>query len=65
MIFTKTQWELVEEGKIVVSAAPAGPSELGRNAKYVFALPPRFNYGDIDGREEVDEIIQSHPLQAF
>ncbi len=65
MIFTKAQWELVEAGKLILSAAPVGPGELGRSARYVFALPPRYNYGDIDGREEVDKIIQGHPLQTF
>jgi hypothetical protein len=65
MIFTKAQWELVEADMLIVSAAPVGPSELGRNAKYVFALPPRYNYADIDGREEVGKIVQSHPLQTF
>lgn len=65
MIFTKAQWELVEADMLVLSAAPVGPAELGRNAKYVFALPPRFDYADIDGREEVGEILQHHPLHAF
>jgi hypothetical protein len=65
MVFTTRQWHLVEEGKLIVSAAPVGPAELGRNARYVFALPLRFNYALIDGWEEVDEIIQSHPLPAF
>ncbi len=65
MVFTKAQWQLVEEDKLIVSAAPIGPGELGRNAKYVFALPPRFNYALIEGWEEVNEIIQNHPLQAF
>jgi hypothetical protein len=65
MIFTKAQWQLVEEDKLIVSAAPVGPSELGRNSKYVFALPPRFDYADIDGRQEVGEILQHHPLHAF
>jgi len=65
MVFTKAQWRLIEQDKLIVSAAPIGPSELGRNAKYVFALPPRFNYALIDGWEEVNEIIQHHPLQPF
>ena len=65
MIFTRAQWQSVEEGKLIVSAAPVGPSELGHNAKYVFALPPRFDYADIDGRGEVGEILQHHPLHAF
>jgi hypothetical protein len=65
MVFTKAQWKLVRADKMVLSAAPVGPYELGRNAKYVFALPPRFNYAGIDGWQEASEIIQSHPLHAF
>jgi hypothetical protein len=65
MIFTKAQWRLVQANKLIVSAAPIGPSELGRNAEYVFAVPPRFNYALLTGWEEVGEIIQHHPLQPF
>jgi hypothetical protein len=65
MIFTHAQWDLIEDGKLIVSAAPVGPSEMGRNAKYIFALPPRFNYALLPGWEEVDEIIQHHPLHPF
>jgi len=65
MAFTRAQWRLVEEDKVILSASPAGPYELGRNAKYVFALPPRFNGAGIDGWQEVNEIIRSHPLHTF
>lgn len=65
MVFTMAQWDLVEEGKLVVSAAPIGPIELGHNAKYVFALPPRYGYAFSAGWEEVNDIIQSDPLQTF
>ena len=65
MIFTKAQWRLIEEGKLIVSAAPIRPSEPGRNIKYVFALPPRFNYAFIAGWQEVDDIIQRHPLRTL
>ncbi len=65
MVFTMAQWRLVEEDKMILSAAPVGPGELGRDEKYVFALPARFNYADVDGREEVDDIISSHPLRPF
>ncbi|MDB5244324.1 MAG: hypothetical protein JWN18_194, partial [Parcubacteria group bacterium] len=42
------------------------PSELGRNSKYVFALPARYNYyGDVLGIEEVTAIINSNPLRGF
>lgn len=46
MVFTPTQWKLVndDDPKYSVSAAPFGPGELGRNSKYVFAVPPRWNY---------------------
>ena len=65
MVFTHAQWKFVEQDRISVSAAPFGPGEIGRNAHYVFALPPRFDYGDARGREEVQEILQHKPIRAF
>lgn len=65
MVFTRAQWRLIEEGKLIVSAAPIGPSELGRNTKYVFALPPRYNYAFLDGWEEVEQIVSKRALHAF
>jgi hypothetical protein len=64
MIFTKAQWRFAENGSLVVSAAPIGPSEIGRNSKYVFALPPRYDFGDAIGVQEVSDIISGHPLRA-
>jgi hypothetical protein len=64
MVFTYEQWKLIEDDRLVVSAAPFGPGEIGRNAKYVFALPPRYNYADAEGIEEVNEIMQSNPLHG-
>jgi hypothetical protein len=63
MVFTRAQWE--EADKFSFSAAPIGPGEIGRNAKYVFALPARFNYADMDGVEDVNEIFQHDPLRPF
>ncbi|MFZ0770009.1 MAG: hypothetical protein WCA49_05805 [Candidatus Sulfotelmatobacter sp.] len=65
MIFTVAQWASIERGDLSVSAAGFGPSELGRNRKYVFALPPRFNEGDVAGVEEVNQILQHDPLRPF
>ena len=42
MVFTRDEWPLVDQQKIGVSAAPISPSKLGENAKFVFALPPRW-----------------------
>lgn len=65
MVITLDQWDLIQQGKLSVSAAPIGPDELGRNAKYVFALPPRYNFAYLTGYEEVAEILSHHPLTAF
>jgi hypothetical protein len=65
MVFTRAQWNEIEKNQIIVSAAPIGPSELGRNKKFVFALPARYNYAFPDGFQEVDKIILRKPLRAF
>lgn len=61
MVFTLAQWS----EDLIVSAAPIGPSELARNAHYVFALPPRYNFAFPDGYQEVEAILQAKPLHAF
>jgi len=65
MIFTIQQWNDLQQGKFHIDAAPIGPSELGRNAKYVFALPARYNYAFPTGYEEVQTILAGNPLRAF
>ncbi|MEG9438685.1 hypothetical protein JAO29_21290 [Edaphobacter sp. HDX4] len=61
MVFTLAQWN----EDLVVSAAPIGPSELGRNSQFVFALPPRYNYAFPEGYEEVENILKGKPLHTF
>jgi hypothetical protein len=63
MVFTMDQWTKVTGGKISLGAAPIGPSELGRNTTYVFALPARYNYDFATGYEEADKI--AHTLKTF
>ena len=53
MVLTLAQCDLVQQGKLTVSAAPIGPEELGRNRKYVFAFPPRYNFAFRTGHEVV------------
>ncbi|HOP63652.1 MAG TPA: hypothetical protein PK358_03880 [Spirochaetota bacterium] len=62
MVFTLKQWGLVADEEVRISAAPVGPSELGRNNRYVFALPPRYNYAFPEGFKEVEKIIEAKPL---
>ena len=65
MVFTLAQWDLLQQGKFNIGAGPEGPSELGRNAKYVFGLPFRYNYSFPTGYEEVAKILEGNPLKAF
>ena len=65
MIFTLSQWNLIEQEKLSVSAAPIGPSELGHNANYIFALPARYNYAFPEGFEEVEKIIENKSFKAW
>jgi hypothetical protein len=65
MIFTLAQWDLVSQEKISLGAAPISPTELGRNDKYVFALPARYNFAFPTGFEEVEKIIASKPLRVI
>jgi len=60
MVFTPAQWQLVEQEKINLSAAPVGPSKIGQNAKYVFALPARWvGFADYYGMDEAMAISQT------
>lgn len=65
MVFTLEQWSMIEQGLRNVGAAPIPPSELARNASYVFALPARYNYSFLEGFEEVDQLLQSGIVSAF
>jgi hypothetical protein len=63
-VFTIAQWNSLQQETFHIGAAPIGPSELGRNAAYVFALPARYNFAFPTGFEEVEKILENHPLQA-
>ncbi len=65
MVFTINQWVSLKQEKFHIGAAPIGPTELGRNSKYVFALPARYNYAFLPGFEEVEQIFENNPLKAF
>lgn len=64
MIFDSAQWNLLKQEKFSVGAAPMAPSEIGRNAEYVFALPARYNYAFPTGYEEVEKILENNPLRT-
>jgi hypothetical protein len=62
MIFTVAQWNSLQNGEFHIGAAPIGPTELGRNSRYVFALPARYNFAFLPGYEEVEKILAGNPL---
>lgn len=60
-VFTLEQWKKWEANDFegYPTAAPIGPTERGRNGKYVFATAPRYNFSFATGWEEVDDIIKT------
>ena len=65
MIFSPEQWWQLNQDVIHIGAAPIGPRELAGNARYVFALPARYNFAFPEGYEEVEKIIGSGAVTAF
>ena len=65
MVFTLKQWSDLNRDQFNVGAAPMSPSILGKNNNYVFAIPARYNYAFISGYQEVQNILDGKPFQAF
>ncbi|MEH7248607.1 hypothetical protein V7114_17670 [Neobacillus niacini] len=63
MIFTQNQWASLGKEEFHIGAAPVGPTILGQNNKYVFALPARYNFAFLEGYEEIETILENNPLQ--
>jgi hypothetical protein len=63
MVFTPSQWTLIQNETMSVGAAPIPPSLLGKNSQYILALPARYNFDYKTGYEEVDQLV--HTLVAF
>jgi hypothetical protein len=65
MIFTISEWNSYAAGDFSTSAAPFPASELGRNNRYVFALPPRWDYDFSQGYQEAENILNAKSLHPF
>lgn len=58
LVFTKFEWQLIEDKNLNIFAAPIAPSKLGENNKYVFSLPPRWvGFTDVLGQDKAQKII--------
>jgi len=64
LIFKPEVWRKVDDAKILVGAAPFAPSELGRNNRYVFALPARLTSDSATGYQEVLNLARGKPLES-
>lgn len=64
MVFTQNQWKSLQRDEFHIGAAPIGPSELGHNSHFVFALPARYNFAFPAGYEEVESILKDKPLSV-
>ena len=64
MVISPKIWNLIQEEKVSVSAAPIPPEKIGENSRYVFATPPRW-YGFTDdlGWQEAVNIVKT--FKAF
>jgi len=65
MVLSILQWNNLSADKFHIGAAPVGPTEIGRNKRYVFAVPARYNYAFSTGYEEVQELFEKNPLYTF
>lgn len=65
MVFTLEQWSSFENGEFYIGAAPIPPRKLGQNNKYVFVIPPRYNYAFPKGYKEVEDILENYALKPM
>ena len=65
LVFTIPQWNAYLAEDFSISAAPIQASELARNNKYGFALPPRWDFDYSLNYKEAQDIIVSKPLHPF
>lgn len=65
LVFTIPQWDAYQAESFSVSAAPIKASELARNNRYVFALPPRWDFDYSLDFKEAEDIFAGNPLHPF
>jgi hypothetical protein len=65
MVIPLETWELIIQEKLAIGAAPVPPEEIGRNKIFIFALPARYNFENLPGTDEVNEIMKNKPLKPL
>lgn len=57
LVFTRSQWDADKQGKFFYGAGGI-ETEVAHNAKHVFAVHSRFNWGELKGWEEAGKIVE-------
>ena len=55
-VFARSQWELEKKERIGISSG-GSEKEIAHNAKYVFAISIRFDWGELKGFQEAGRIV--------
>ncbi|MCK5510296.1 hypothetical protein KAI65_01975 [Candidatus Parcubacteria bacterium] len=64
LVFTKDEWQLIEDNNLNISATPIAPRKIGENNNYVFALLPRWiGFTNALGQNEARKIVET--FKAF
>lgn len=56
IVFTRSQWDAVKPQRLFVGAGGSN-DEISHNAKYVFGINSRHNWGELKGWEETGDIV--------
>jgi hypothetical protein len=61
LVYTVEQWDkwVKTDFEGYPTASPIGPTERGRNIRYVFATAPRYNFSFLTGFEGVEDILKT------
>ena len=65
MVFTLAQWDMVQQEKISVGAAPVRPTELREKFDLRVCSSGKVQFGFTTGYEEVEQILEENPLKPF
>jgi len=59
LVFTRSQWDAVKPQRLFIGAG-GSDDEISHNAKYVFGINSRHNWGELKGWEETGKIVQQN-----
>lgn len=64
IVFTRRQWDFAKPQRLFVGAGGI-EYEISHNAKYVFGINSRHNWGEFNGWEETGKIVQQNVVAGM